>query len=626
MPILIINRLLVPQTSRNGHIYSSGSAASVASAAVSGGGSIPSLDAVCSVGSTTAKTLILQNPTDLTKQFSLSVDIGGNLRFDSLTGGSVVSSGDVIAYQSGTAQVAGFWDALGAHVDGTSITYSGGLLSASMGAVFPSQTGNSGKFLTTNGTAVSWGTVATDWNSLTGKPLTFTPSIHSHIWSDIASGKPTTLAGYGITDAQASSTAWNTGNLNLSTVAFNCSNLTTNGLLSVNSGTINTRIGSRNTWDGNLSAPTVYSSHPDEWVMFHNPHIPFLRNGYNGYSGTENGSKISMNTSPLGTNYWSIGCTTFTNETSVDAFRFFRNSKCLLAIDPSASLLSKGSGAAIGFEDRTTNSTSWSWYSQSNIARLYNSLTGDKLTIDSSGNLTANGNISSSIVLANNYYLNPGDGNGIRFWNSSTFSINMSSTAASGLANIDGDSLVDYNTYFIQSGNKRGFLFKTGDGAVNMHITGNGVWTKAIHCGQNTNGTALIDAFGGLAYFGCNTAANGMSINSSGNAAFVGSITATGDITAFSDINLKANLKPLQNTLKNIDKITGYQYTRTDLEDKSKVHIGLIAQEVEVYYPELVKTDEKGIKSLNYMGFCAVLLQQNKELLKRIEKLERKIK
>ena len=29
-------------------------------------------------------------------------------------------------------------------------------------AVYPSQTSNSGKFLTTNGTATSWGTVSTD--------------------------------------------------------------------------------------------------------------------------------------------------------------------------------------------------------------------------------------------------------------------------------------------------------------------------------------------------------------------------------------------------------------------------------------------------------------------------------
>lgn len=43
-----------------------------------------------------------------------------------------------------------------------------------------------------------------DWGSIGNKPLDFTPSAHSHAWTDITSGKPTTLAGYGITDAAIS--------------------------------------------------------------------------------------------------------------------------------------------------------------------------------------------------------------------------------------------------------------------------------------------------------------------------------------------------------------------------------------------------------------------------------------
>jgi hypothetical protein len=38
------------------------------------------------------------------------------------------------------------------------------------------------------------------WTELTGKPSSFTPTSHTHAWADITSGKPTTLAGYGITD------------------------------------------------------------------------------------------------------------------------------------------------------------------------------------------------------------------------------------------------------------------------------------------------------------------------------------------------------------------------------------------------------------------------------------------
>ena len=43
-----------------------------------------------------------------------------------------------------------------------------------------------------------------DWGKITGKPSTFTPSAHTHPWSQITS-TPTTLVGYGITDAVTSS-------------------------------------------------------------------------------------------------------------------------------------------------------------------------------------------------------------------------------------------------------------------------------------------------------------------------------------------------------------------------------------------------------------------------------------
>ena len=54
---------------------------------------------------------------------------------------------------------------------------------------------------------------------------------------------------------------------------------------------------------------------------------------------------------------------------------------------------------------------------------------------------------------------------------------------------------------------------------------------------------------------------------------------------------------------------------------------GVIAQEVEKIAPELVYTDEKGIKSVAYIDLIiakiAALEKENIELLKRIEKLEK---
>jgi hypothetical protein len=50
--------------------------------------------------------------------------------------------------------------------------------------------------------------------------------------------------------------------------------------------------------------------------------------------------------------------------------------------------------------------------------------------------------------------------------------------------------------------------------------------------------------------------------------------------------------------------------------------LGVIAQEVEQVFPELVHTDPGGYKRVNYLGLIAPLIEAVKELDARIEKLE----
>jgi hypothetical protein len=99
-------------------------------------------------------------------------------------------------------------------------------------------------------------------------------------------------------------------------------------------------------------------------------------------------------------------------------------------------------------------------------------------------------------------------------------------------------------------------------------------------------------------------------------------IIANGDVTAYSDISLKENLNPLTNVLSKIDSITGYAYNRKDKEGKKE--IGLIAQELERDFPELVHINSDKLKSVDYMKFTAVLLQAVKELNDKVCKLERR--
>ena len=74
-------------------------------------------------------------------------------------------------------------------------------------------------------------------------------------------------------------------------------------------------------------------------------------------------------------------------------------------------------------------------------------------------------------------------------------------------------------------------------------------------------------------------------------------------VQANSDIKLKTNLKPLENCSDKISRITGYRYERIDLNNKEQ--IGVVAQEVEKEFPELV-SEEKGIQGCSYGNLVAV--------------------
>jgi hypothetical protein len=99
-------------------------------------------------------------------------------------------------------------------------------------------------------------------------------------------------------------------------------------------------------------------------------------------------------------------------------------------------------------------------------------------------------------------------------------------------------------------------------------------------------------------------------------------ITLNGRIITTSDRKLKKNIHPLTDTLEQIRGIHGHRYQRID-QETDRVQIGLIAQEVETTYPELV-TEEEGTKRVDYISFIAVLLGCIQELEQRVILLESK--
>ena len=99
-----------------------------------------------------------------------------------------------------------------------------------------------------------------------------------------------------------------------------------------------------------------------------------------------------------------------------------------------------------------------------------------------------------------------------------------------------------------------------------------------------------------------------------------GSIIAKGEVTAYSDIRLKSNIKPLG--------YKGRLAPKQFIKD-NKPSIGFIAQEVQTLYPELVKVNTGTIEnylSLNYGAITAVLSAQVNKVEDEVEVLKNRIR
>ena len=100
---------------------------------------------------------------------------------------------------------------------------------------------------------------------------------------------------------------------------------------------------------------------------------------------------------------------------------------------------------------------------------------------------------------------------------------------------------------------------------------------------------------------------------------FNGDATLSGDLTINSDERLKDNIQPLGSTLNKLHQIEAKTYSlKKDEEHTPK--IGVLAQEVQAVFPELVTEGADGILSVNYQGLVPVLINAiNEQQLKMSE-------
>lgn len=167
-------------------------------------------------------------------------------------------------------------------------------------------------------------------------------------------------------------------------------------------------------------------------------------------------------------------------------------------------------------------------------------------------------------------------------------------------------------------------------GGFNGNVTGNVSGSSGSCTGTSLNATNIATT-GGVTtagtYYPVFVDSNGSGNQASKTAAAftfnagTGTLTAT-IVTASSDARLKENVKPITGALGLVNKLEGVLFNRIGSQVEE---IGVIAQQVEAVVPQLVFTDENGMKSVAYANTVGLLIEAIKEQQVQIEELKKKV-
>lgn len=104
-----------------------------------------------------------------------------------------------------------------------------------------------------------------------------------------------------------------------------------------------------------------------------------------------------------------------------------------------------------------------------------------------------------------------------------------------------------------------------------------------------------------------------------------GSIYSQTFVYGASDLRLKTNVKKLEASLEKIMKIQPVSFSYKTDGKEAKGRLGVIAQELEKIYPQLVSEQSDGMKTVGYAGLVVPLIGAVHELKKENEQLKTKL-
>lgn len=137
-------------------------------------------------------------------------------------------------------------------------------------------------------------------------------------------------------------------------------------------------------------------------------------------------------------------------------------------------------------------------------------------------------------------------------------------------------------------------------------VTNGGQFSYFADSGTGTNQIARLDA--------------------SGNMWFKGRLFPDGGVNGLiSDRRVKTDIRPLESSLARLLEVRGVRFRWLDPTRGEGDQLGLIAQEVEAVFPELVTQLSDGHKRLDYIGLIAPLVDAVREQQQQIVGLRREL-
>jgi hypothetical protein len=229
-----------------------------------------------------------------------------------------------------------------------------------------------------------------------------------------------------------------------------------------------------------------------------------------------------------------------------------------------------------------------------------NTNTGVRLSTSNASNY---GNIGSNAV---DLSLSSGSSTtrGATGFNSTAMGRNTTASGSSSTAMGRYTTASDYGSLIIGQHNLSGATVTNSATSFNTANT-------AFVIGNGTNSSNQSDAF---------------SVLFSGETVIGNDLEVKGNVLVSSDARLKANIVSLGSTLAKLLLIDGKRYT---MKKDGKQNIGVLAQDIQKVFPELVSTDNRDMLAVNYQGLVPVLINalkeqdaKMKEQEKRLERLE----